>query len=51
MGIEPRFLVIDGYVKSSRDELAAGGATTAGFQYKGMLETYAPGCSVDILYP
>jgi len=51
MGIEPRFLVIDGYVKSSRDELAAGGATAAGFQYKGMLETYAPGCSVDILYP
>ncbi len=51
MSIQPNFLVIDGYVKSARDELAAGGATSAGFQYKGMLETYAPGCNVDILYP
>lgn len=51
MGMQPRFLVIDGYTKAARDELVAGGATTAGFQYKNMLETYAPGCNVDILYP
>ncbi len=51
MAAQPRFLVIDGYVKVSRDELEAGGATGAGFQYKAMLEHHAPGCHVDILYP
>lgn len=51
MALNPRFLVIDGYVKAAREELAAGGATPAGHQYDAMLRRYAPGASVDILYP
>ena len=51
MALNPRFLVIDGYTKSARDELEAGGATSAGVQYQNMLIHHAPGASVDIIYP
>jgi len=51
MGIQPRILIIDGYMKSSRDELAAGGATGAGVQYKKMLTKICPDAACDILYP
>lgn len=51
MGTEPHFLVIDGYTRSGREELAAGGATPAGVLYKRMLQDCQPGCVVDILYP
>ncbi len=51
MSLEPRFLVIDGYAKSGRDELAAGGATPAGVLYQQMLERIHPGCVVDVIYP
>lgn len=51
MALNPRFLVIDGYTKSARDELEAGGATAAGMQYQNMLMHHAPGAMVDILYP
>jgi GMP synthase (glutamine-hydrolysing) len=51
MAHEPRFLVIDGYSKVGRDDLEAGGATTAGKLYEQMLKTCRPGSAVDILYP
>ena len=46
-----RFLVVDGYAKAGREELQAGGASTAGDLYQRMLSDYAPGCAVDIVYP
>lgn len=50
MSQEPRFLVIDGYYKLGREELAAGGASVAGELYERMLKRCHPNCSVDILY-
>jgi GMP synthase (glutamine-hydrolysing) len=46
-----RFLVVDGYVKKARDELAAGGAMVAGPLYAEMLKRYAPGADCDVIYP
>lgn len=46
-----RFLVLDGYAKSGREELGAGGMTSAGELYRNMLQAHAPGCVVDIIYP
>lgn len=46
-----RFLVIDGYSKEGREDLKAGGASTAGILYEKMLKRCLPGCAVDILYP
>lgn len=51
MSNEPRFLVVDGYTKPARDELAAGGATVAGALYAEMLEQVSTGSACDILYP
>ncbi len=48
---EPNFLVIDGYRREAREELAAGGASPAGELYSRMLEKCRPGCHVDIIYP
>ncbi len=48
----PRFLVVDGYAKAGREDLAAGGASTAGALYDRMLKKCAPsGAEVDIIYP
>jgi GMP synthase (glutamine-hydrolysing) len=47
----PRFLIIDGYKKAARDELAAAGATMAGDQYSAMLKQACPGAECDILFP
>ncbi len=51
MGISPRILVVDGYVKSARHELEAGGATAAGNQYVKMLRSICPDVRCDIIYP
>jgi len=51
MGIQPRILVIDGYTKAARDELTAGGATSAGDQYVAMLSKICPDAICEILYP
>ncbi|MBM3583384.1 MAG: type 1 glutamine amidotransferase [Alphaproteobacteria bacterium] len=51
MATSPRFLVIDGYGKESRDELAAGGCSVAGELYARMVRRHAPNAAVDILYP
>ena len=51
MSREPRILVVDGYRRSAREELAAGGATPAGALYAGMLKRCHPGCVVDVAYP
>lgn len=51
MSREPRILVVDGYRRSAREELAAGGATPAGELYAGMLKRCHPGCVVDLVYP
>lgn len=47
-----RFLVLDGYSKAGRDELEAGGASTAGILYRRMLHKASPwGAVSDIVYP
>ena len=51
MTADARFLVIDGYYRDGREELAAGGATPAGDLYARMLKRCLPGCHVDIIYP
>ncbi len=51
MSNDPRILVVDGYLKKSRDELAAGGASFAGDLYVAMLEEASPGASCGIIYP
>jgi GMP synthase (glutamine-hydrolysing) len=51
MSGKPRFLVVDGYTKKARDELAAGGATVAGPLYAAMLKQVAPGAACDVVYP
>ena len=51
MGANPRILVVDGYAKAGREELAAGGATPAGPLYERMLTRCFPGIEVDIVYP
>jgi GMP synthase (glutamine-hydrolysing) len=51
MSNEPKFLVVDGYRKEGRAELAAGGATPAGELYSRTLKKCRPGCQVDIIYP
>lgn len=51
MNNQPRFLVVDGYLRKSRDELAAGGAGVAGDLYTAMLEGVSPSASCDIVYP
>lgn len=51
MSGNPRFLVVDGYVKKARDELAKGGATVAGPLYGAVLERHLPGSSFDVIYP
>ena len=47
----PKFLVVDGYTKKARDELAAGGAAIAGELYAAMLKDVQPGSDCDIVYP
>lgn len=51
MTADTRFLVIDGYYRDGREELAAGGATPAGDLYARMLKRCLPGSHVDIIYP
>ena len=52
MANAPRYLVIDGYTKAGRDELAAGGASVAGDLYARMLTAWSPpGSECDIIYP
>ncbi|KAH7479201.1 hypothetical protein KRP22_010751 [Phytophthora ramorum] len=51
-----RYLVIDGYVKTGRDVLEAGGATTAGQLYANMLvkateRSVSRSAEYDIIYP
>ncbi|NQV85150.1 MAG: type 1 glutamine amidotransferase [Rhodospirillales bacterium] len=47
----PRFLVVDGYLKAAREELAAGGAAVAGDLYADMLKQASSGSECDIVYP
>ncbi|MFQ5995758.1 MAG: type 1 glutamine amidotransferase [Acidiferrobacterales bacterium] len=49
--MKPHFLVIDGYHRTGREELATGGATPAGELYAAMLKKSHPDCDVDIIYP
>lgn len=51
MSAEPRFLVVDGYTAAGREDLEAGGASTAGSLYRRMLKRWAPEGHVDIVYP
>ena len=51
MSNQPKFLVIDGYRKAGREELAQGGCTPAGELYRNVLLKCHPGAIVDIVYP
>ena len=51
MGHRAKFLVIDGYHKAGRDELAAGGASAAGYLYVRMLQKCLPGAACDVVHP
>ncbi|MEK7245402.1 MAG: type 1 glutamine amidotransferase [Pseudomonadota bacterium] len=51
MPASPRLLVIDGYTRSAREELRAGGAGVAGELYAAMLKRILPSARCDILYP
>lgn len=51
MSDKVRFLVLDGYSKEGREDLQAGGASTAGQLYERMLKRCCGDCTVDILYP
>ncbi|MFQ5938367.1 MAG: type 1 glutamine amidotransferase, partial [Acidiferrobacterales bacterium] len=51
MANHPHFLVIDGYDRSGREALAAGGATPAGELYSQTLKKCHSSCDVDIIYP
>ncbi len=51
MTAKPRILVVDGYAKEGREDLSAGGATTAGELYRQMLQRCCPGLEADIVYP
>jgi len=51
MASAPRFIVVDGYSRAGREDLQAGGASTAGTLYERMLKTCLPGADVDIVCP
>ena len=52
MNNAPRFLVIDGYTKSARDQLVEGGASVAADLYVDMLAKCSPtGAECDVLFP
>lgn len=51
MTLEPKFLVLDGYRRSGREELAAGGCTPAGALYARMLKKCHPNSVVDVIFP
>lgn len=51
MSATARFLVIDGYNREARDELAAGGAGRAGDLYVKMLKKCLPGAECDVVHP
>ncbi len=46
-----KILVVEGYGKSSRDELAAGGMSLASDLYKQMLLSLVPNATVDVVTP
>ncbi len=46
-----RFLIVDGYAKEARDELAAGGAGIAGELYTRMLTRILPTARCDVVFP
>ena len=46
-----RFLVIDGYARSAREELVAGGASMAADLYVQMLQRCLPGAACDVIFP
>ncbi len=51
MANEVRFLVVDGYSREGREDLSAGGATTAGELYARMLKGCLPDAVVEIVCP
>lgn len=46
-----RFLVLDGYARAGREDLANGGASTAGKLYERLLQSAHADAAVDIVYP
>jgi GMP synthase (glutamine-hydrolysing) len=46
-----KYLIVDGYAKSSRCELEDAGCSTASDLYRGLLERYSPGCETVMAFP
>jgi len=46
-----KFLVLDGYAKAGREDLEAGGASTAGKLYEAMLKNQVKDAHIDVIYP
>lgn len=51
MSGKPRFLIVDGYPKESRDELVEAGCSRAFDLYAGLARRYCPGAECDIFFP
>ncbi len=51
MATAPRFLVVDGYSREGRAELAAGGASLAGDLYVALLQRCRPDARCDVIHP
>ena len=51
MSQEPRILVVDGYNQAGREDLEAGGATTAGNLYERLIKRCVPDAVVDQVFP
>ena len=51
MSTDLRFLVVDGYAKEGREDLQAGGASTAGQLYERMLRENSSDAEVDVVFP
>jgi GMP synthase (glutamine-hydrolysing) len=51
MTAEPRFLVVDGYKKKDRDDLAADGMAVAADLFVAMLHKFEPKSHCDVLFP
>ena len=51
MSQAPRILVVDGYNRAGREDLEAGGATTAGNLYERLIHKCAPDAIIDQVFP
>ncbi len=51
MSERPHILVVDGYTRAAREELEAGGASTAAALYRRMIARFLPQATIDVVFP